>query len=136
MALVRIIHPDEYESHDKRFKTSAFEPSDDGGISVVDTDCAVLASQTVCEHVVQNYPTLIAGPPPVTFYLWTVPDLPAGCGVSNPAGYQDPCHRNITGFSRGKAKSFFKREHWKENGGGRRLVGIQRCGPFRADHGI
>jgi hypothetical protein len=136
MALVRIIHPEEYESREKRFKSSAFEPSDDAGISVVERDCAIEQSGELCAHIERYYKELIEGPPPVTFYLWTVADLPAGCAIENPEGFPDPCHRNITGFTKGKAKSFFKRAHWPEIEGVRRLVGIERCGPEHPEHQI
>jgi hypothetical protein len=135
MALIRIIHPDEYESRERRFKSTAFEPSSDGsGISVIESECAVAESGSLCAHAEIRYRSLIPSEPPLTFYLWTVAPLPDGCSAVHSDDDEDPCHRNIVGFSSNdKAKKFFKREHFKQIDGVKRTVGIARCGLERVD---
>lgn len=103
----RLIHPKDYDSETGKFKSLAFRPSSNGGISVVRTLCATETSQSVCQHVAHFY----ANQTGVPEIYWDIPSegIPAGCGIEqSESATGDACHYDIFGWSKGAARSYFK----------------------------
>src|SRR5436190_1074987 len=109
MEYIHILPHKHWESALCRFSSLAFKPSDtDGGISVIDMECAIGSSGAVCAHLRNQYPG-IAGEPPI---FWKMPQnfLPNTASfVSSPSTGGDPCHSNITGLSEKVARRLFKK---------------------------
>lgn len=113
MRIVRAIHRLHYSEHEKRFKSIAFEASDDGGVSVFDANCAERESGSICAHLQKHYvPIDIASDPPI-YWEFDQDILPPGCVVER-TPTEDPCHHDIR-LNKKKSKKFFK-DQTKEKG--------------------
>jgi hypothetical protein len=106
MGFFRVIHCKFYDSERGNFKSLAFAPSSDKGISVVDLDCSVQTSGSICGHISRFYPNQ-AGDPAI---YWRIPDqkIPEVCSFEpQPSTTGDDCHFNIYGWTRAQSRSTF-----------------------------
>lgn len=114
MGLVRYLNPQKYyDSEKKRFQSLAFCPSENGGISVVDIECAQGASGSLCEHGIKYYRTIGEKPGPAgdPVIFWEIPDdlLPRDCEVrQSDSDTGDPCHHEIEKWNEKEARKTFK----------------------------
>src|SRR5947209_6596898 len=107
MGFIRLIHQQHYDPEQKRFKSLAFKPSSDGsGISVINTDCALQNSPTICAHI-HRYYRETAGTPPI---FWDIPtEILELCQFVQQIGSTgDECHYNLTGLTEREARTIFK----------------------------
>ena len=101
--VVRLLHPEQFSKRDRRFKSTAFRQSSDGGIFSFDRDCAYGQSKSECAHIERYYKD-VAGYPPVVWYI-DIDELPPECGLTDePSTSGDPCHRNIRRLTRGQSR--------------------------------
>src|SRR5258708_11209390 len=107
MGFIRLIHHQHYDPDKKRFKSLAFKPSSNNtGISVINTECIIQTSGSVCEHI-QIFYAAVAGAPPI---FWNIPIdlLPEGCSLDqHPSSGGDDCHYNLTGLTEKQARDIF-----------------------------
>ena len=110
MELVLLLHISHYDERLGRFRSECFERSGDGtGISVIDAECSIETTGSICAHARAFYGK-IAWQPPI-FWRFDEAILPAGSWLDAvPSDTGDMCHRNIEGLSNGRAKKFFKRQ--------------------------
>ena len=109
MDFIRSLHWRHYDKIRGRFVSEAFEPSDDGGISVVDKQCIGNSGGTICNHLWKYYSKFIHNS--AIYWEFAEVDLPTSKDRSIeyvPSDTGDPCHANIYGISSGRAKKFFK----------------------------
>ena len=112
MALIRLVHPRDYNPDLKRFTSFAYKNLR-GGMSVFLEECAEDKSASVCQHATTWYPS-IAGDP-VIFYRITAEEVPAGTTLAEtPAASGDDCHRDIQGASDAALKRAFTGKNWDE----------------------
>jgi len=106
---VRILHAYDYSYEQKRFKSTAFQNSKDGGgISIFDPDCALGRSDSICRHITKFY-SAISDDPPV-FWRRSIQEIPDGSELrAIPSDTGDDCHFDIHGLSNNKSGKFFKR---------------------------
>lgn len=111
MSIVRAIHPRYYSKEERRFKSPAFESSDDGGISVFSSDCAIRLSGTICEHLNVYYVSIDVAGIPTIYWEFDEGILPSVCHREMTIGAgEDPCHENIKGLNKNQSRQFFKRQ--------------------------
>jgi hypothetical protein len=79
-------------------------------MSIIELDCANLASSgLICAHIRRYYPGL-AGEPPV-FCIFSDSQLPPGFRIeSTPSDTGDECHREVFDVSNGQLKKLRERE--------------------------
>ncbi len=108
MGFIRLIHKQHYDPDKKRFASLAFKPSSDGsGISVVDTDCILRTSSSICEHIERFYRD-VSGTPPI-FWDLQPQILPENCQlIRQRSSTGDDCHYNLVGLSEKEARAIFK----------------------------
>src|SRR3989304_8104156 len=107
MSLVRAIHKIYYAKAEHRFKSPAFEASNDGGISVFSSDCAIGNSQSICEHLNKYYVPIGIASTPAIYWEFDEQILPTGC-QREPVIEEgkDPCHENIKGMTKKQSKNY------------------------------
>src|SRR5436190_4011842 len=108
MGFIRLIHQRHYDPDEQRFRSVAFRPSTDGsGISVIDADCILRSSASICEHIRRFYPD-VSGTPAI---FWDIdPEvLPENCQLAQQTSLTgDECHYNLKGLSKEEARAIFK----------------------------
>lgn len=110
MAYIRLLNFSlHYSKELGRFKSPAFENTGKPpGISVIDLDCANLASGNVCRHCARYYAS-VAGTPII---FWVIPDqiVEDGCNLEQETTESgDVCHYNIRGLSDNRARKIIIR---------------------------
>lgn len=105
MAYIRLLNFSlHYSKELGRFKSPAFENTGKPpGISVIDLDCANLASGDACQHCARYY-AAISGIPII---FWQIPNQVTedGCQVEQETTESgDVCHYNIRGLSDNRAR--------------------------------
>ena len=102
MAFIRLIHRSDYNWRTGRFQDIAFKrPRGSTGISVIEHDCAIDASGSVCRHVEIFYPK--HGSPTI---FWPIPEdvLPQESRFeAELSDTGDNCHYNLVDISLGQA---------------------------------
>ena len=95
-----------WDDHHKRFTSLAFRPSSkDGAISVVQENCAVETSGTICSHIPRYYGGIASDPP--VFWPFSEEILPGHRKIElSPT--EDPCHYNILELSKKEAEIIFR----------------------------
>ena len=113
MRLIRLVHPRHYSHQKKRFSSTAFNDTDNTGISVVVEPCVTKRcvdqkNTGTCDHIRQYYTAQISGMPPV-FWCFEQSMLPNGSYLY-PNSYRndDPYHTNIRAISPGEARNIIK----------------------------
>jgi hypothetical protein len=107
MGFLRIIHPKHYDPDTRRFRSLAFKPSSDGGISVVSRECIEQTGSGVCAHIAKFYRSVLGEPP----IFWEIPEtvLPTHCQfIQDPSDTGDDCHHNLIGLSDREARRIIK----------------------------
>src|SRR5215218_1116678 len=102
MEHIRYLHISAYSAEHRRFKSYAFQNSDDdSGISVVGRACAEAHSGNLCVHGRTYYgpPHKVTGEPPI--FVPVDPELLyPGCLTVPVVGETgDPCHSNLKGIT-------------------------------------
>src|SRR5687768_12740262 len=113
MDFILLLHPAEYDTTRKRFKSTAFRPSSgDGGISVVECDCIEREGGCPCNHARRFYPSVSSEPP--MFWRFSDSVLPQGINAQQQTTAEgDICHHNLIGFTASTSRSFWKSKHAK-----------------------
>jgi hypothetical protein len=106
MVYYRLIYPGHWNAAEGRFVEFAFKNSSKkrgGGISIIEHDCAVRESATVCSHVDEHYQT------PMPVLIWQIDSSNLDPHTSEPDDSNgDPCHSNIRGITPAQARKFLK----------------------------
>ena len=107
--LARVLQAKHFDPESGLFRNFSFKRSSRGdkGISVIDVDCAIQESGSVCDHIKQFYSNFES-----PLILWqfdsrTLPNQDTKVHTS-PGFHDDPCHRYIAGLSNNRAKKHFK----------------------------
>lgn len=111
MGFVRLIHHSHYDPAKRRFKSLAFKTSSsereaDPGVSVIEYDCAIRVSGSVCLHVETFYPKHQS---PTIF--WEIPEgtIPDECRCEQiPSDSGDDCHYDIKDLADSRARRISK----------------------------
>src|ERR1051326_2210471 len=106
MAFIRLIHRDHYDATRGCFQDFAFKaPRRGTGISIIDYDCAIRVSGSICRHVDTFYPKF--GSPTI---FWPIPldAFPAANAIAELSDTGDGCHHNITNMTDGEARRIRK----------------------------
>jgi len=107
--LARVLQAKHFDPEVGRFRDFSFKRSTRGdmGISVIDIDCAIRESGSVCLHIQQFYSNFES---PLILWQFDARALPNGDTkiCSSPGSHDDPCHRYITNLSNNRAKKHFK----------------------------
>lgn len=107
MQLIRIIHQKHFDRNRGRFQSLAFRPSSNGGISVIDGQCALANTGSLCQHL-RHYYAHVSGCPPL-FWLFDAVILPSAHLIEvSPSDSQDACHRDIKNLTPREAERTFK----------------------------
>lgn len=109
MGLIRILNPMHYDKDRQHFQSSCFSPSGDGkGISVIDAECAIRTSHTICQHI-ERYYSRVAGEPVM---YWLLPhDLPSEVTIEpSLSDSGDFCHRNLHNLTHRRTRRGFFRQ--------------------------
>jgi hypothetical protein len=104
--LFRVINPRDFDTEKGRFSSLAFRPSSNACISVVECECAVAESGSICAHIRRFYSDQTE-PPGI---YWNVPpeDVPANCIIEETASSTgDKCHRDIHGWPAKAVRKYF-----------------------------
>ncbi len=113
MQYIRILPRKQWDPTRGEFKSLAFKPSSDGGISVIAKPCADTESNTVCAHIRKKY-SQIADEPPI-FWEFSSDLLPDHARfVSTPGPGDDPCHTDIMGLRDQEARKVLKAASFEE----------------------
>ncbi len=107
MGFIRIIHPKHYDPDTSRFRSLAFKPSSDGGISVISRECIEQTGSSVCAHIAKFYASVLGDPP----IFWEIPKavLPPNCQfIQDPSDTGDDCHYNLIGLSDRESRRIIK----------------------------
>lgn len=111
MALLKILHPKEFDSELSRFRSSCFHNSSDGtGISLVDCDCIQQqpGRSGACSHIGHFYPHITGEP--IAFWRIDPVKFPLGTDIKHTlSDTGDICHRELMGLSDNQSSKFFKR---------------------------
>lgn len=111
MRWIRFVHSKFYDHDKKRFMSLAFNPSSNGGLSVVNEKCAVNTSGTVCANAKEYYPDRIIGDPPI-YWIFDDSIFPCDIDIKPDRSNGDPRHHNIFGLTQKQAGKTFK-QHTK-----------------------
>ncbi len=108
MGYIRVIHQHFYDPDRGRFQSLAFRPSsDDSGISIIDEECVLRTSPSICDHIEKFYHD-IAGNPPI-FWIFYANILPEACKfIQQTSDSGDECHHNLIGLTDKQARNIFK----------------------------
>jgi len=97
MRYVRLTHPRHWVENENSFASSAFKRSSQergAGASIIDYDCAIDASASICAHIGRHYADT-AGEP-VVFFLFEGTDLPPSRRIVQKDGPgNDKCHHEV-----------------------------------------
>ncbi len=107
MGFIRIIHPKHYDPDSNRFRSLAFKPSSDGGISVISRECIEQTGSSICGHIAKFYASVLGDPP----IFWEIPEAvlpPTGQFIQAPSDTGDDCHHNLVGLSDREARRIIK----------------------------
>src|SRR6266508_4320703 len=110
MGFFRPLHRKHYDSERGGcgFSSSALDLRNREPFSVVEVECAIDASGSLCAHISKYYNEQ-TGDPQV---YWPIrdSDIPSTCRIEpETTASGDHCHRNIHGWSRNSARGTFKR---------------------------
>jgi hypothetical protein len=109
MELILLLHISQYDANCGRFTSDSFKESSreyGGGISVVDRDCAVAKSDSICAHIRRFYSGITQEPP--IFWFFDSSILRGSELENEPSTTGDLCHRNIRNFPRKEARRIFR----------------------------
>jgi len=107
MGFLRLIHHIHFDHDTGKFKSLAFKNSGDGsGISLVEKECAINASPTICGHIHRYYPNVVGEPA----IFWHVPEgITSTCKLEQKTSSTgDICHHNMKGLSDPDARRAIK----------------------------
>ena len=111
MGHIRLLHPRHWDVTRRRFDKIAFKKSSDGGLSVVEVECANATSGLICEHLATFYPGV--GGDPAVFMLVDDGEWPVGSNITPTVlENNDECHREVDGVSNGQLQRLFQSRDW------------------------
>lgn len=111
MEYIRVLFPGDFDHIKGRFNDLAFKAYDDG-ISCFEAECATSNSGSVCQHIAKFYSDLTGEP--AVFFRFGEAICPPGSSIKpTDVGNNDPCHHDIVGVSRKRAKDLRLRP-WSE----------------------
>src|SRR6266568_8714955 len=107
MEAIRLVHLRHFDPKRRRFTSVAFKNSSKGGgVSIIERECALRTSASVCHHIATFYRE-IAGYPAI-FWLFDTEILPSSTQLDNvPSDSGDDCHYNIRGVSDDTLRDIF-----------------------------
>ena len=110
MQYIRLLHLRDYDKSKGRFTSICFRNSTNGGISVIEFDCAKKQSNGACQHIKKFYHPVPAKTP---FIYWVLNDSDLTKFLDNMRLVQkitetgDSCHYDIMDVKNNKAEKFF-----------------------------
>jgi hypothetical protein len=115
MDAIRLLHRRHYDYRRRRFTSVAFKNSGENpGISIIDCDCILNNSNSICSHIRKFYQRT-AGEPPI-YWRFNTELLPNKIELEQEnSASGDECHYNIRGLSDREARKFFKSYNQKLN---------------------
>lgn len=109
MEAIRLLHRRHYDYRRRRFTSVAFKNTgEDPGISIIDYECILNTSNSICSHI-REYYQRTAGEPPI-YWRFNTEILPAEIELEQEDSLSgDKCHYNIKGLHDKEARKFFKK---------------------------
>jgi hypothetical protein len=118
MPYIRALHVNKYNYLKGRFNSDSFR-NHQGGISIIDFDCAVKASNSICNHLAKYYSHILSEP--AFFCIFDFEEIVITYQQANEAPIiispsqsdkGDECHYNIINF-KDKLTDKFSKEKFK-----------------------
>ena len=107
MEAIRLFHIRHYDRRRKRFRSTAFTYFGEG-ISIIEKQCIITSSMTICEHIRTYYPTTASEPP--IFWIFSTDILPApSIIVPTISTTGDHCHYDIRQLSDNQRRNVFEK---------------------------